>query len=494
MPGKPINIIGLLLFGAFFLYLSNGRFSIAFAAWLFPIFLLQVSRNEKKIFSYLVIPLIFGICSQLSFWKFTYSHAGNILFYIPLTGGLIYGLLFFIDHLAYSKIKGFAATLIFPLAYTSFDFLLNLFNPFGSTGILGYSQFEFLSFSQLAAITGMCGLTFMVTWFSSVISWFINNDADRKSAKRGITIYLSILVLILVYGGIRLQLPLQRGTIKISALHTHDKDVEGIEMQQSLEKKDTIAFKKISNAIVQQLINTTIIEARAGAKIIMWSEISPKILKTDEDSLALLLKTIAQQQKIYLMATPFSVVTNGSKSENKILLFSPTGELVLKHTKYGGNFMEGTVEGDKTIKTVSTPYGKLSALICWDADFPSIVKQAGKSNTDILLIPASDWKEIDPLHTIIAIFRGIENGCSVVRQTRNGLSIMTGPTGKIIAQVDHFGTGSWVMTGQVPNKKIWALYPIIGDLFGWLAISGLAAMLLWAFRKTKKRIAFSLST
>lgn len=486
MQSKPTKTIELLLIGAVFLFLSNGRFSFALAAWIFPILFLQVSRNEKKIFAYLIIPLIFAICSQLSFWKFTYDNANNCLFYIPFVGGLVYGLLFYIDRLLYSKIKGFVATFVFPLAYTSLDFLLNLLNPFGTTGVLGYSQFGFLPFSQLTSLTGMWGMTFMITWFGSVTCWLFENYSLKKSIVKGATIYLSLLALILAYGTVRLNIPLHNSNVKISGIHTHDKNVEGNQMHLALDKNDTVAFKKISDTIVQSLIKETIVEAKAGSKIIVWSEISPKILQSKEDSLINVFKTLAQRENIYLLTTPFSVATDGSISENKILLFAPNGELVLKHLKYGGNFMEGTEEGGKTIKTISTPYGNISALICWDGDFPSIVRQVGKSKADILLIPASDWKEIDPIHTIVAVFRGIENGCSVVRQTRNGLSIITDPRGKIISQLDHFATSSWIMTGQVPNKKIWTLYPIIGDLFGWLAIIGFCIILLLTLARNKK--------
>lgn len=490
---KAKNLL-LLLFGAFFLFFSNGRFSFALAPWLYPVFILQVSRKEKTIYSWLFIPLLTGICSQLSFWKFTYDNSSNILFYLPALLGLMMGLLFFIDRLLYPKVRGFAATLIFPLLYTSFDFLLNLFNPFGTLGVLGYSQVDFLSFSQLASVTGMWGLTFMITWFGSVVCWALENIPDKIIIKRGITIYFSILISIITFGSIRLNVPLSNGTVKIAGIHTHDKRIEGNKMTDWLYKKDTAAFKKISDGILQDLIQATIKESNAGAKIVVWSEICSKILKRDEDSFINVFKTLARQQEIYLVTAPYTLspdsspaylpdatanktyhhpVLVASKPENKILLFSPVGDLALTHFKYGGNFMEGTVEGDKVIKTITTEHGKISAIICWDGDFPSVVKQAGKLETDILFVPASDWEELVPAHAVVTIFRGIENGCSVVRQTRNGLSVMTGPRGELIAKMDHFKSNSWVMVGQVPTKKLFTLYPIIGDLFGWLSLLGL---------------------
>jgi apolipoprotein N-acyltransferase len=487
MNNKTIKNIVLLLVGAFFVYFSNGRYSFALAAWLFPIFFLQVSRQEKSIYSYLVIPLLVAVSGQLAFWRFTYDNTSSILFFLPFILGLPMGLLFFLDKLLYSKQKGFAATLIFPLLYTSFDFLLNLFNPFGTLGILGYSQFDFLAFSQLASITGMWGLTFMITWFGSVVYWFLENDSPKGKIKHGITIYISLFILILVYGSIRLNIPLANSTVKIAGIHCQDKRVDGEKMNEYLEKKDTVNFKIISDTIINRLIQETIKQSNSGAKIIVWSEISSKILKQDEDSLITLFKSLARQQNIYLLTTPYTINSvSVSKPENKILLFSPNGELVLTHYKYGGNFMEGTVQGDKIIKAVNTEYGKLSAIICWDGDFPTIVKQVGKLQSDILFVPASDWEQIDPAHSVVTVFRGIENGCSVIRQTRNGLSIVTDPRGKVISQMDHFKNTSWVTVAQVPNKKWFTLYPIVGDLFGWLSFVGLLYFIFKTVIKKKE--------
>ena len=482
---RTIEAFTLLLLGAGFLYLSNGSTFFSIATWLFSIPFLFVSRREKRFFCFFVIPFVFGIISQLSFWNFTYDNPGSPLFYIPFFAGIYYGFVFYIDSIVYQKIKGFAATLIFPLAYTSFEFLLSLFNPFGTAGLLGYTQLDFLAFSQLASLIGMWGMTFMITWFGSVLCWLFDNQFNRKKRVIGGLIYFSLLALILVYGVVRISMPLQNSYVKISGIHTHDKVVEGEKMNLVLSKKDTTQFRVISNLIISRLINETKAEAKNKSKIIVWSEISTLILDKDEDSLVNVFRTLAKEEKIYLLTNPFSIATNSTISENKILFFSPDGELVSKHIKYGGNFMEGTLEGNKSINTIASPYGNLSSLICWDADFPSIVKQVGKSNADILLIPASNWKEIAPLHTNVAVFRGIENGCSILRQTRNGLSIITDPRGKIISQMDHFTTNSWIMSGNVPNKKIWTLYPLIGDLFGWLAIVGFVCLLLWSLNKFK---------
>lgn len=465
-----IKTLMLLLLGLFFLYFSNGKYYFALASWLFPLFILQVSRNENKVYSTFIIPLLMGIVSQFSFW-YIFDNPQSIMFYIPFFVGLLSGYLFFIDRLIYPKIDGFMATLIFPLAFTAFDFLSNLYNPFGTTGILGYSQLEFLSFSQLASLTGMWGITFMIAWFGSVMSWFIDNYKNVKPTQKGVVIYLSVFISVLVYGSLRLIIPLENGTVQVSGIHTHDKKGTN-NVFRALYGGDTVRFKQLNQRIIKNAVAQSTLEAKAGSKIIMWSEGSFAMLKNEEDSIIATFKGIAKQNDIYLYVTPV-VFNKDSRPENKTLLFSPKGKLISSYYKFGGNFLEGTVEGDKIIKTNRTPFGNLSNIICWDGDFPSVITQVGKEKTDILFIPASDWFEVSPIHTTPAVYRSIENGCSMVRQTQNGLSIMTDPRGKTITEMDHFNASSWTMTGQVPTKRIWALYPIIGDLFGWLSFIGL---------------------
>lgn len=458
----------LLIPGIIFLYFSNGRYSSALAAWLFPLCFLLVSRNLSNRFIGLIFPLVVGATLQASFWKFTSSNPANTLFYIPFFAGLIFGSIFYADRLLVRKRADFSGTLFFPLLFTSIDFINSLVNPFGTTGVLGYSQLGFLPFAQLASITGMWGLTFMITWFGSVAAWSFRNP--YRQTQKGILVYAFIFVGVLFFGFMRLSVPMNGDTVSVSGIHTTDKERDGKAFWAALAQNDTASFRKASENQVLALVSATTKEARGGAKMILWSEVSPTILKSDEADIRSKLSILASQLNIYLVANPYVATTDGSKPENKIWMFSPTGELIYVHYKYGGNFLEGSIEGDKKLKSTNTPYGKLGGIVCWDADFPAIVKQLGKLKTDIVFNPASDWREIDPLHTRVAVFRAIENGCSWIRQTRNGLSVITDPRGKIIAQMDHFKTDTWINTGLVPTKGMATLYPLIGDFFGWLAL------------------------
>jgi apolipoprotein N-acyltransferase len=201
---------------------------------------------------------------------------------------------------------------------------------------------------------------------------------------------------------------------------------------------------------------------------------------------------VAQQEGIYLVISLMAHPADDSPYEAKLLVFDPQGQMVLEHYKYGGVGFEGNrVNGDRILRTAQTPFGVISGVICWDTDFPSTVRQAGRNGTDILLSPSLDFREIDPIHAHMAIVRAIENGVSVVRVSDNGLSVVADPYGRILAATDHFTAGKRTIVAQVPTQGVPTLYPIIGDLFGWLAIAGFVVVAVWAIIRGRKAKAAS---
>jgi apolipoprotein N-acyltransferase len=70
----------------------------------------------------------------------------------------------------------------------------------------------------------------------------------------------------------------------------------------------------------------------------------------------------------------------------------------------------------------------------------------------------------------MVVFRAIENGMSVVRQTDFGLSVAVDPYGWILAQMNHFTTRDRTLVAQVPAVHVVTVYAAGGHLFGWLTI------------------------
>jgi len=124
----------------------------------------------------------------------------------------------------------------------------------------------------------------------------------------------------------------------------------------------------------------------------------------------------------------------------------------------------------------------VTAAICYEMDFPQLIQQVGRAKADLLLTPASDWKTIKHLHFQMAVFRAVENGVSMVRATKSGLSGAVDAFGRTLAVTDHFSPGAQIMIVQVPLRHVSTIYARVGDLFAWLCVASLLIMIAVALR------------
>jgi len=469
-----------LAIGALLLVFANGVWIIPLATWLAPVFLIRFLRTQKPVRGLILVALTIIVVEIVRAGGWVPPTMSGILRYLMPAGiGLIFFLPFLADRLVAPRLGGLAATLVFPLMWTTLEYVNSLANPLGSWGALAYTQYGNLPLVQIVSVTGLWGLAFLITWFAPVANWAWERDFDWPRIRRGAALYAGVLLLVLAYGHARLLFtPPHVGTVRVASLTTFDMQAGG-ELDQA-EKAGGDALRQMLAGIHDRYFERTIREARAGAKIVFWAEGAGRVDERDEAALIARGKEVARQEGIYLAMPLFTIYQDpGRPPENKLLVVDPAGGVVLEHVKYGGSFVEGSKPGDGMLHTVETPYGTLSGVICWDADFALVVSQAGRNGTDILLVPGADWREIDPIHTRMAVFRAIENGTSLIRQVHRGLSIAVDPYGRELAQVDHFTASEWVLVAQVPTGGVPTLYPYTLDAVGWLSVLGFAIVVVW---------------
>ena len=136
---------------------------------------------------------------------------------------------------------------------------------------------------------------------------------------------------------------------------------------------------------------------------------------------------------------------------------------------------------------METPFGRLAGAICFDVDFPSLVRQAGRGRADVFLGPADDWRAEDPVHAHDAAFRAIENGVALVHQASGGLALAVDYEGRVLASSDYYTTDAQVLVADVPTRGVGTIYATIGDLFAWLCIVALAALAVVAVAAGQRR-------
>jgi apolipoprotein N-acyltransferase len=481
-----------LLIAVVLLPFANGGQSIGLAAWLAPLFLLRFTRTHRRI---VALPLILIVQAA----AFAFQFRGMIPFSAPiqmavvLTYASAFAMPYIGDHLSIQRLSGFSRSLVFPILWTAIEFLLS-FGPFGSWCATAYSQEENLALLQVLAITGLGGVTFLIGWAAAAGNAFWEKGAAGPVPR--VTIACAMLVIaVLLAGGVRLaRFAPSAKTVRVAslsaldrALHPDHDVVRRFDHHEPLTAEEVKAIRESTAAIADDLLLRTEREARAGARIVFWGEGNALVLKDDEDDLIRRGGMIAKRDGIYLgMALASWHLETTPHMENKIVLIQPDGTPAWEFFKahpVPGREAAISIKGDGKMRAIDTQHGRLSAAICFDADFPRLLAQGGRLRADIVLDPSNDWKAIDPWHTRMASFRAIEQGFNIVRHTSHGLSAAFDYQGRKLASMDHFAAEDHTLVAQVPVRGVRTLYAICGDWFGWTTCLGsLGIVVLGAFK------------
>jgi len=338
----------------------------------------------------------------------------------------------------------------------------------------------------------MFGIPFITSWFASVAVYVWENNFQWKQISRGVAIYIGVMLLLFGFGFGRLALadaPQQEVLIGGFSL-PEDGLTDAMTLLQS---SDEAPFRETTFALHAEQLAQAQSMAQGGAKIVVLQEGAGMGFPEEVDALMTSAAALAQEEDIYLVLPTATIDPAGEEPfHNVVRIIDPNGEVVLEHYKFGGTQFEGSIAGSGELQTVNTPYGTLSAVICWDADFPLTIKQAGEQNVDLLFIPSNDWFELRDIHDGMATFRAVENGVSLFRQTGDGVSSVTDAYGRIINRVDMFeeeNPGAWGNEQMVltPIGSVNTLYPQVSDAVGQIMFLGLIGLLIFAWIKRKPK-------
>ena len=482
--------LGILLF-AFVTF----RWTIPLAAWLYPVFLLRFVRTQPLLRGMLLLLLASALVLVFAL-QGVIPYPGAF-YYLTVLGVGVLGILpYLLDRMLARRLGGLLGTLVFPLAVTTVSYLFALVNPStGTWGNAAYTQYGDLPLMQLVSVTGLWGIDFVMSWLASLVNWAWERGFAWPRVRGGAVLYGSLLTLVLLFGGVRLALfPAQGSTVRVAGITPSqaliavaNKQVSQIfsqNMEALMSGTETQAQRELIRQayapVNDELFLRSEQEARAGAKIIVWPECGANVLQEDEAALLARASALARTTGTYLDMGICEMLTHPVPSRSlfdESILLDPNGLIVWRYQKAHPVPGEPFPPGDGKVPTVQTPYGRLSNVICFDADFPGTIRQAGQAGADVLLVPGNDWREIDPLHTQMATFRAIENGFSLVRQASNGLAMTVDYEGNVLAASDYFTTDPQVMVAYVPIQGVRTIYATIGDLFAWLSIAGLVLLI-----------------
>jgi apolipoprotein N-acyltransferase len=474
-----------LAIGGVFATLCLGKGAVPFAAWLAPIFLLRFARTTPPFAGLLLIWLVLLLAASA-------SNRGVI----PLSGFTYFGVVLIIaialtlsyaaDRLLAAQFGDFASTLIFPLACVAVDFINTRTSPFGSWGSIAYTQHDNLPLMQIVSVTGIFGIAFLIAWFASVVNWAWQHDFAWHAIRGGVLLCAGVFSLVMLAGATRLAL----GASEVKSIRTaaisgpegmfHPGDEARI-LHGGVRDEEVAQFRKAFGRLQDWFLENTRREASAGARIVVWPEVNLLVFKEDEPMFLERAQRLTAEERVYLLIGLGTVCPGVPRSlENKAVLLNPSGEIEFSYLKsrlVPGAEARVTVAGNGRLPISHTQYGRIAVAICYDMDFPQLMRQVGQAEADVLLTPANDWEVIKDLHFRMAIFRAIENGTSMVRATKSGLSGAVDAFGHTLALTDHFLPGARIMIAQVPLTHVSTVYTRVGDLFAWSCIASFMIMI-----------------
>jgi len=357
--------------------------------------------------------------------------------------------------------------LLFPSILTIMEWIQYTFTPFASWGVMAYSQSHSINIMQFVSIFGMAGLSFLIYWISVSIVQLITT---KKTTLLSFYLPISILIIVIIFGSLRFDIGKSKGikTMTVATVGTSSK-VGGLPLPTK-ESNDNVIF---------DLLTKTKKAADYDAKLIVWNEGSFFTLQKDETNVINSIKSVAKENNISIVASYVMPISeNPFKYENKFVFINMKGEVEYSYLKHQPVPGEPAIQGTKPMQIVQLSETKIGGAICYDYDFPYIAKKIGKLKADIVAVPSSDWRGIDPLHTRMSAFRAIEQGHSIIRSTRFGLSAIISPYGEMISQSSSFDDNNKIMIANIQAKGINTIYSIIGDLFIYLCLGFLILFII----------------
>jgi len=487
--GFGTDLLWLILGSAAYM-LVGWRWSAPAAAWIAPIFLLRFFRNQEKWYApLLAVPFLYGafLANMIGAWDLPLPAQ----LFLPLVVPLPLILVLYIDRVLYPRLRGPAATLVFPTAYVTVDYLLG-FTPLGTLFSLASTQFGFTTVAQTASITGIWGVSFLITWFASIMNTTWENGFDLRSRGGGVprrttpvTLFLTVALLSFAYGSVRIAASAgDDETVRVAGITVeHPRDYWSL-LEAGTPASEVEKLGPEIRGIEEELFRLSDGAVQTGARIVFWSEGNGVIPENEMDRFIARCRDFAKNNGIYFAPAILELRFGGTLNHNEVLMFTPQGRQAFTYQKTKSWL---PVESDGVIKTVATPYGTVAAAICFDMDFPNFVRQAAGAGTDIMLVPGYDSERIRPFHTEPALLRGIEGGYSVIRQVSHGTSMAADWTGTVLARQDYFTTRERVMLSDIPVRGRRTVYGVLGDWFAWISAGGLLLAAAAAIRNGTMR-------
>lgn len=334
------------------------------------------------------------------------------------------------------------------------------FTPGSSWGAMADSQLDNLPLVQLAAVTGIGGITFLVALGSGLAAaaW----SRGVRAVRADLVVFGILLGSALLYGQLRLGRSAPGNPVRIGGVVspvTHKEFREAYAGVDTLRRLDDELFARSARA------------ADLGARVVVWNEMATLVSVAGEDALASRGQAFARDRGVMLLMA-YGVVESMSPFHdvNKYRLYLPDGtladEYVKRHPVPGDPDEVGTAHA----RVVTLDGVNFTGAICYDYGFPAIARDNANDGGGVALVPSSDWRGVDPTHGRMALMNAVAAGLPMIRPVRAATSIATDQYGRLLGSMRSDGSSDNVMVVEMPTERVPTLYAGIGEIVPLLAL------------------------
>jgi apolipoprotein N-acyltransferase len=363
--------------------------------------------------------------------------------------------------------------LAYPVIAVAADTLLAHFTPDGNWGSLAYTQADVLPIAQLASVFGVSGVLFVLMLVNSALALAVYRGLRMPGALPAYAAAAAILAATAVAGWWRLQTPVTGTPVNFGIVSIDD----------FLREPDSDPAREVWRRYDAQVTAL----AAGGARMILLPEKIVVMSAADAEARKSHFAKLAAANHVWLVAG--MGVDNGKERRNEAWWFAPDGHPATNYLKHfmappEREFVSGSEYPVNAIDGVN--YG---VAICKDMHFASLGREFGARETAVMLVPAWDFHDDAWMAANMTILRGVENGYTVVRSSRDGLLSVSDPYGRLIAVAKSSEMpGTSLFASATVGRRVSTIYTRIGDLLGWGCLAGALAMIIGTGVR-KRRIA-----
>src|SRR5581483_2476180 len=353
---------------------------------------------------------------------------------------------------------------------------IGLGNPFG---LLGYSQVAMTPLVQIADVTGVYGVSFLVAAVNAALAevcyargW---ERARLGGAYRGLAVVAGAVAVALVYGTVRLHATLPAHPPTTVAVAQGNLDL-GSQWQQEFYGVNLEEYMRLTLDVVR----------RERPALVFWPESAMTFFVEDEPLYRTALGRLLAPGGVELVAGgPRKDGAGAERYHNSAFLLSPDGRITARYDKerllpFAEYFPLDSVEllrrefgrvrtfvpGVPTppLPTVAGPAG---IVICNEAMFPELVRARVRDGAAYLVNLTNDsWlgdTQFSAQAFDMARLRAIEERRYVVRASTSGPSAIIDPFGRVLAETRPSSRAT--VSGTVRAIDAETPYARVGDAF-----------------------------